>query len=126
MEKICLEQHLCNRVIKNSVGLKIFTGDPNLDPGGITVDGEYYPGGSPGGGPNGSYKGYHANEYRLGVLYVGYKGYQVGRNSEKIRKFFQNTMTHDKIGVPRFPDLSYKFPPSSYFQYQSYNKYTLW
>ncbi len=111
-----------------SAGLNIFTGDPRLDdanevPGysGASVGGKYN---NKTGQQNGIYKGINAGKYRLGVLYLGYKNYRVGYNSEVIRAFFQNKVVHDTFGVPRFEKLDIK--GSFYYQYQYNTPFTTW
>lgn len=59
------------------------------------------------------------------ALYFGYKGYKLGSNSEGIRHAIQNLGAHTKISYqPWFKKLN--IAPTGYFQYQSYNPYTLW
>ena len=59
--------------------------------------------------------------YRSGILYAGYKGYQVGFNNDKVRDIFQNQMAHKFImnamlgkGVGYFMD--YDYGTKFYFQ----------
>ena len=78
-------------------------------------------------GPKGFWKNPEANQYRLGALTIGYKGYRVGTNSEWIRNGFQNYLAHTWISPqPRFDMLSRSW--NSYFQYQTPHliKSTLW
>ena len=109
-----------------SAGLNMFTGDPHLD------DSEATPGGASPGGKynkktekyNGIYKGVNASKYRTGVLYLGYRNYRIGYNSEGVRNFFQNTLIHDNLGMPRFEKLDIK--GSAYYQYQFNTPFTTW
>ncbi len=63
-------------------------------------------------------------KYRLGALYVGYKGYRAGTNSEHVRHAIQDRLIHDLIKDGGFENQSWGW--EGYFQYQSYNRYTLW
>lgn len=51
-----------------------------------------------------TYYGGTADKYRAGVLSFGFGTIRVGRNSEQIRKVFQNQFAHDmltkKNGIP--------------------------
>ena len=71
-----------------SIGLNMFTGDPGLNDrmsNVATIDGhETYMGGTA-NDPN----------LRAGVLYIGVGSIKIGRNSEQIRKVFQNQFAHD-------------------------------
>lgn len=68
--------------------------------------------------------------YRLGALYVGYKGYRLGTNSEHVRHAIQDQAIHN-LRIPEIIDRQPGFMNQSwnwggYFQYQSHNPYTLW
>ncbi len=69
-------------------------------------------------------------KYRLGALTVGYKGYRVGVNSEKVRHALQNHAVHNlKIGPfdkrqRMFENQSWDW--KSYFQYKTPNIFTSW
>ncbi len=106
-----------------SIGFNLFTGDPKLDKNrGIEPLLEHPDLGFKEGG---QYAGINASKYRLGAAYIGYKGYQFGRNSEGIRNLIQNEFAHKKISYqPYFKVLP--ILPENYFQYRSYNSYTLW
>jgi RHS repeat-associated protein len=76
------------------IGVNLFTGDPGLTHCDRNV---YY---DPrdnkatyGMGRNGE----NPDEYRAGVLYVGYGPFRMGQNGEKIRNFFQNRFAHDLL-----------------------------
>ncbi|WP_024742023.1 polymorphic toxin type 23 domain-containing protein [Tenacibaculum maritimum] len=76
-------------------------------------------------GKNGYWKNPDANSYRLGALSFGYKGHRIGVNSEHVRNLFQNIIAHDIASPqPRFDLLTRDW--QGYYQYQSYNPYTLW
>ena len=102
-----------------SVGLKFFTGDP--------LKGEQRDKSNP-GAKYGIYDNPEADKYRLGSVLMGYKGYQAGYHNEAIRGAIQNKFVHNKLtdGSGWFRELPGRFPSHSYFQYQSYNPYTLW
>ncbi|MFL0102004.1 polymorphic toxin type 23 domain-containing protein, partial [Tenacibaculum maritimum] len=102
-----------------SVGLKFFTGDP--------LKGEKRDKSNP-NAKYGIYSNPEADEYRLGSVLLGYKGYQVGYHNEAIRGAIQNKFVHNKLTDDSgwFRELPGRFPSHSYFQYQSYNPYTLW
>jgi len=76
------------------------------------------------GRKHGYWKNSHADDYRLGALSLGYRGYHAGVNSEHVRNLFQNIIAHNISPQPGFRMLSRSVNP--YFQYQSYNPYTLW
>jgi len=63
--------------------------------------------------------------YRLGALYFGYKNFRAGINSDRwVRHPIQDIGAH---GVKKQPGFrSYSDKVYGYFQYQTYNKYTLW
>ena len=70
------------------------------------------------------YGGGTADKYRMGVVYVGYKQYRIGYNSERnIRGPIQNGF-HDRMGVPHFRVLS--LSDRFYYGIYSSNPYTLW
>lgn len=73
--------------------------------------------------PDGSFRE-TSEGYRLGAIYLGYKNYKVGYNSERnIRGPIQNGF-HDLMDYPHFQvlDINDKF----YGGYYSTNPYTLW
>lgn len=91
-------------------GFNIFTGEPN---NGVGF-----------GGPNGTFNGPDADRFRLGALYVGYKTYRLGYNSESvIRAGIQNGF-HDIMNFPRFRVLD--IPGRLYYGSYSTNPYSLW
>jgi RHS repeat-associated protein len=80
--------------------------------------------------PNG-FVGEKGTPYRLGALYVAYKGARVGTDSEHVRHAVQDQAIHNLniFGIvdkrqPGFRNQSWTWNP--YFQYQSANPYTLW
>ncbi len=98
-----------------SINVKFFTGEPdrnNVIQNGIAK--------------HGVYNNPEADKYRLGSISLGYKGYQIAHHNEKIRHLGQNKIVHDNVGAPWFRRLPGSFPAQTYFQYQSYNPYTLW
>lgn len=110
------------------LGFKLFTGkrDYNLDTG-IVGNMEY---GSYGRRfPNG-FVGEVGTPYRLGALYLGYRGNKIGMNSEHIRHAIQDQAIHNlKLGPfdkrqPGFENQSWDW--KVYSQYQSFNRYSLW
>ena len=64
--------------------------------------------------------------YRLGAAYVGYKNYRVGIDSDRyVRHPIQDIVAHHLVKKqPGFK--SYSNTINGYFQYQSYNQFTLW
>ena len=72
-----------------------------------------------------TYTGANANMYRLGSWTFGYKGYNIGTNSEYNRGVFQNRLAHgnDKIH-PIFTELSRDV--SLDFYYRTLNPFTAW
>ncbi|MEJ5105767.1 polymorphic toxin type 23 domain-containing protein [Chryseobacterium sp. MYb328] len=62
--------------------------------------------------------------YRLGALYVGYKGYRVGVNSEHVRHAIQNRAIHGLIKDKGFVNQSWNWQP--YFQYKTPSMFTTW
>nr|WP_262509621.1 polymorphic toxin type 23 domain-containing protein [Tenacibaculum maritimum] len=64
--------------------------------------------------------------YRLGALYFGYKGFRLGIDSDRrVRHPIQDIGAHWWISKqPGF--YSYSDNIAGYFQYQSFNPYTLW
>jgi len=101
-----------------SVGLNVFTGDPG-SPLWKRIDEARpdYPGGQ-------SYFKNGADNYRAGVLTIGYKNYRIGINSENVRAGFQNTIHTLKHNTPHFRNMG--IPTSIYGSYQTKNPYTLW
>ena len=73
---------------------------------------------------SGTYIGGTADDYRMGVIYIGYNQYRIGYNSERnIRGPIQNGF-HDRMGVPHFRVLS--LSDRFYYGIYSSNPYTLW
>ncbi|QIY91648.1 polymorphic toxin type 23 domain-containing protein [Chryseobacterium gallinarum] len=64
--------------------------------------------------------------YRMGALYVGWKNYRVGVDSEHVRHAIQDHAAHNFLGTkqPGFENLSWGWKP--YFQYQTKNQFTSW
>ncbi|MBR3711205.1 MAG: VCBS repeat-containing protein [Bacteroidales bacterium] len=74
------------------IGVNLFTGDPGLSHYDRNV--HYDPKNNKPTycmGRNGE----NPDEYRAGVLYVGYGPFRIGQNGEKIRNLFQNRFAHD-------------------------------
>jgi len=71
------------------------------------------------------YVGGNVDKYRLGSLALGYKGAQIGINSERVRHGFQNVFAHD-ICRPQPAFLMLNRDVNSYMQYRSPNKFSLW
>ncbi|MDO4729503.1 MAG: polymorphic toxin type 23 domain-containing protein, partial [Bacteroidota bacterium] len=70
------------------------------------------------------YEGGNVDNYRMGVLYAGYKGTRIGYNSERnVRAPIQNGF-HNLFGVPHFRRLN--LSDKIYYGYYSSNPYTLW
>ncbi len=66
------------------------------------------------------------NPYRLGAAYFGYKGYQGGIDSYRyVGHPIQNIGAH-YFASPQEGYAVYSNDITPYFQYQSYNRYTLW
>jgi len=65
------------------------------------------------------------NDYRMGVLYVGYKGYEVGWNHDNVRHAFQNKFAHTMIQpqawIPRMNAGQQLFT-----SFRTHNPYTHW
>lgn len=101
-----------------SLGLNLFTGDPGLRRREVT-------GSDIGAAYKGTYKEI-TEQYRLGALYFGNRGYQIGWNSESIRNMFQNKLAHGKgFRFPLFEVLKTKGVP--YLNYQRLNSlFTTW
>lgn len=64
------------------------------------------------------------NQYRLGALTFGYKGYRVGVNSEHVRHAIQDRAIHGIIRDGGFENKSWKW--NGYFQYRIQNIFTSW
>ena len=66
-----------------------------------------------------------SNKYRLGLLSVGWNGFQIGTNSENVREFFQNRLAHKNgTSSPVFKKLNSKYLPG--MSYRTHNPYTTW
>jgi hypothetical protein len=63
-------------------------------------------------------------KYRLGALFVGYKGLRIGVNSEHIRHAIQNRAVHNTINDLSFKNQSWNW--DLYFQYRTPNMFTTW
>ncbi|MDR3235433.1 MAG: hypothetical protein LBT48_01740 [Prevotellaceae bacterium] len=109
-----------------SIGVNLYTGNyasrksiEGRD--GITEEGVYY--------PNGYYKGGNVDDYRMGALYVGYKSYRAGVNSEWVRHYAQNIFAHNALKPQPgflFVNLNKNKDWNPYFSYKSRNPYSLW
>lgn len=103
-----------------SVGFNLFTGSPG--PSGNRpfdeINGHDTYIGSPTHNPD---------KYRLGGLYVGYKGIKFGRNSEQIRHVIQNRFAHDIMtgGSSKWFRVL-NTSPSWYGNIGSQNPFSLW
>jgi len=74
---------------------------------------------------------YYVNEvgkkHRLGALSFGYRGYEVGINSERVRHLFQNVLIHGYLpGAHQAGFENTSWDVNGYFQYKSSNQYSLW
>lgn len=104
-----------------SLGLNLFTGDPAKSKGLrriIEDDGAY-----------GTYllasDGSNPDKYRLGVLYLRYKIFRLGTNSEYIRHWTQNRLIHDhNAKAPQFAMMDKKW--RLYGGFYTYNPFTAW
>jgi len=63
-------------------------------------------------------------KYRLGALYLGYKGLRIGVNSEHVRHAIQNRAVHNTINDLSFQNQSWQW--DSYFQYRTTNIFSSW
>ncbi|MEO6672653.1 MAG: polymorphic toxin type 23 domain-containing protein [Ginsengibacter sp.] len=64
-------------------------------------------------------------KYRLGILSVGYKGYNAGVNSEHIRHAIQDQAIHSGLlHQMGFENQSWNW--GLYFQYKTPNRFTSW
>jgi hypothetical protein len=103
-----------------SAGFNLFTGDPGVDERkfGHNLGKEY----------KGKYEGTYEEktpQYRLGALYVGYKNFNIGTNSENVREFIQNRCAHGNgCWFPVFEKLNSNW--RFYGNYQTKNPYSLW
>jgi Bacterial toxin 23 len=66
------------------------------------------------------------NDYRLGALYIGYKGYNVGWNNDKVRHVFQNLIAHTLIKPQAWIPSSPAQGPSLFREYRRNNPFTIW
>jgi RHS repeat-associated protein len=66
------------------------------------------------------------NDYRLGALYIGYKGYNVGWNNDKVRHVFQNLLAHTLIQKQAWIPSSPAQGPSLFREYRRNNPFTIW
>ena len=75
-----------------------------------------------------NYKRGYVNEmgvkHRLGALALGYGGFRVGVNSEKVRHAIQDVVIHGLIKDRGFENQSWKW--DSFYQYRTYNPFTSW
>jgi hypothetical protein len=74
-----------------------------------------------------TYMGKNANDYRMGTLYFRFGPFRIGKNSEGIRKVFQNQFAHDFLtgGQSKwFEVLNLK--PKRYWQFGYSGGSTLW
>lgn len=103
-----------------SMGLNLFTGDPakSKDLRRIIEDEGAY----------GTYllanDGDNPDKYRLGVLYLRYKIFRLGTNSEYLRHWTQNKMIHDATKSPQFAMKDNKW--DIYGGIYTYNPFTAW
>jgi RHS repeat-associated protein len=103
-----------------SINLNMFTGDPGLiqeDRIFDMIDG------------HNTYIRETADDYRAGVLSFGFGLWRIGRNSEQIRKVFQNRFAHDFLtgGKARwFRVMKEEFPASWYWSFGTGTGGTLW
>jgi len=65
--------------------------------------------------------------YRMGALYIGYKNFRIGIDSDKhVRNTFQNRWTHNARFAAQRAFEIIDFSTKPYFQYQSKNMFTTW
>lgn len=65
------------------------------------------------------------SQYRMGALYLSYKGFRAGVNSEHVRHAIQNVLAHHLISPQgSFQNTSWDWRP--YSQYQTSNPFTSW
>jgi RHS repeat-associated protein len=98
---------------------KLFTGYRDFNNAKPTLDGQ-------GHAPYGWVGNPEINEYRLGAVSIGYKGYKVGWNSDGIRHAVQNQFAHDKPwGRPQawIPCMRLSKP---FLEYRPNNRFTYW
>ena len=102
-----------------SVGVNIFTGDPGNPKNKRVADATPDDTGQ-------LFFNNGADNYRGGILTVGYKNSRIGINSEDVRAGIQNTL-HKWKGDPYFRNLKNQgYPTKLYGSYQTSNPYTLW
>ncbi|SQA93853.1 polymorphic toxin type 23 domain-containing protein [Capnocytophaga ochracea] len=74
------------------------------------------------------YKRGYVNEvgekYRLGALTLGYGGFRIGANSEKVRHAIQDVVIHGLIKDCGFMNTSWQW--GGFYQYRTYNPFTSW
>ena len=75
-----------------------------------------------------NYKRGYVNEmgvkHRLGALTLGYGGFRVGANSEKVRHAIQDVVIHGLIKDCGFMNTSWQW--GGFYQYRTYNPFTSW
>ncbi len=105
-----------------SVGVRIFTGDPGYtwEERRRGRDLEYYNDAH----PELYAYGKRANDFRLGIAYVGYKGYRLGVNSQKVANGQNWIHDNKKVPVSRFAPMINK--TTLYYQYVIPNPFTIW
>ena len=65
------------------------------------------------------------DRYRLGAMYLCYKDYRFGVNSERVRNYWQNHVAHgDGLGFPIFRVMDNKV--QFYSTFQTKNSFTTW
>lgn len=108
-----------------SIGLNIFTGDPGVDHDVRQTFSD------PDANGRETYtisaNGDNPDEYRAGVLYVGFGPFKIGANSEQIRNIFQNRFAHDFLcqgDTPYFKVLDR--PSQTYFYFGTETGNSLW
>jgi RHS repeat-associated protein len=105
-----------------SFGFNLFTGDPG--PAGFRKTDAIANDGRTGYVANG---GFDPDKYRLGAMYLGYKDYRFGINSERVRNHWQNHVAHKDGkagGFPIFRVMNNDVQPYSTFQTK--NPFTTW
>jgi RHS repeat-associated protein len=101
-------------------GFNLFTGDPG--PAGFRRSDAI-----PNDGRTGyvAHDGFDPDKYRLGAMYLGYKDYRLGVNSERVRNFWQNQVAHkDGKAFPIFRVMNNNVQP--YVTFQTKNPFTTW
>jgi hypothetical protein len=82
-----------------NTGTNLFTGDPERKNPTESFDGQSYYTDCLNTEQN-------PNQYRAGIIYIGFGNFRIGRNSEKNRDALQNQLIHSRIGSPYFQNIN--------------------